>query len=296
MKEYATEYTREEQIVSQLARLFNSDDRLVIATMNNAGFVSNALAQRLYAPRVCVYMDAGGGKGTGALLTDPGLRFPFMVGHPPEAAITAPLHSREIFDLLIGGKWNILMQPAQIDKFGNMNISAIGDWRKPTATLVGARGVPDNTTNGGRVYYYVPEHTSRVFVEKVDIICGVGYGPEREREREKGVVKWGAVERVISNMGVFDFDEKSKRMRLTSVHTGVTVQQVVDNTSFELLMPDPVPETESPSVEEIHLMREVIDPAGIKRLDFVKGDDFKKVMGEIMKGTTYSMLYPRSSP
>ena len=108
--------------------------------------------------------------------------------------------------------------------------------------------------------------------------------------------KWGPVERVISNLGVFDFDEKSQRMRLKSVHTGVTVQQVVENTSFELLLPEPVPETEPPSVEEILLMREVVDPAGIKRLDFVKGDDFKKVMGEIMKGTTYSMLYPRSSP
>ncbi len=288
MKEYTKEYTREEQMVTQLAQVFRPDDVLAIAAMNNACFVAIALAQRLYAPYAISYMDAQGSTGTGAFLA--GVRFPFFAGFPPDDFVVAPLNSRDIFALLIAGKWNIFMQPAQVDKFGNMNISAIGDWRKPTAALVGARGVPDNTTNGGRVYYYVPEHTKRVFVEKVDFICGVGYGPTRE----KGVVKWGAVDKVISNLGVFDFDEETKRMRLKSVHTGVTVQDVVENTSFELLMPDPVPETAPPTVEEIHLIREVIDPAGIRRLDFVKGDAFKEVMDGIIKGTTYSMLYAKS--
>jgi glutaconate CoA-transferase subunit B len=195
MKEYAKEYTREEQIVTQLARVFRPDDMLGIASMSNSGFVAIALAQRLYAPRAAVYMDAQGSTGTGTLLS--GVRFPFFAGFPPDDFVVASLDSRDIFALLIAGKWNIFMQPAQIDKFGNMNISAIGDWSKPASALVGARGVPDNTTNGGRVYYFVPEHTKRIFVEKVDFICGVGYGPARE----KGLVKEGAVDKVFSNLG-----------------------------------------------------------------------------------------------
>lgn len=277
-----TTYTIEEQIVTQIARSFGPEDDFLTVGVTNCGLVGLVLAQRLYAPRLKLCMDA---KGRSALLSN--VSFPFMLGNPPEKFIETLATNEEIFGWLIKGKWNIIMQPVQIDKFGNTNLAVVGDKRKPSRFFVGPRGVPDNTTNGARIYYVIPDHNPRVFVESVDYICGVGYGPERKQ----GVVKWGAVHRVFSNLGVFDFDEKIGRMRLKSVYTGISAQQVIDNTGFELIMPEPVPETEPPTPEELHLIREVIDPMGISRLDFVKGDAYKETLKQVMQGTTYQILY-----
>lgn len=179
------------------------------------------------------------------------------------------------------------MQPAQIDKFGNMNISLIGDKKKPKAALVGSRGVPDNTSNGGRVYYNVADHNVRSFVEKVDFVSGCGH----TGARKEGLIKYGHPKKVFSNLGVFDFDEKTGRMRVVSLNIGVTKQQVVDNTGFELIWPNPVPETPAPTEQELMYIREIVDPAGIRRADFAKGEEFKKIMDELWQGMTYEMIY-----
>lgn len=275
-------YTVEEQIVTQIARSFGPEDDVAGVGVTNCGLVGLVLAQRLYAPRLKLCMEA---RGRSAILSN--VVFPFMLGNPPEKFIEVLVTNQDIFDWLIKGKWNIIMQPVQIDKFGNTNLAVVGDKTKPSRFFVGPRGLPDNTTNGARVYYVVPDHNPRMFVKSVDYICGVGYG----QERKQGVVKWGAVHRVFSNLGVFDFDEKTGRMRLKSVYAGISVQQVIDNTGFELIIPKPVPETEPPTSEELHLIREVIDPMGISRLDFVKGDAYKETLKQVMKGTTYKMLY-----
>jgi hypothetical protein len=80
-------------------------------------------------------------------------------------------------------------------------------------------------------------------------------------------------------------------MRIKSAHAGVTLDQIKSNTSFDLLIPDSVPETDPPTDEELHWIREIIDPSGISRLDFLKGEDFKRVLSDIMRGTTYQLLY-----
>ncbi|PIU57447.1 MAG: hypothetical protein COS88_01090 [Chloroflexi bacterium CG07_land_8_20_14_0_80_51_10] len=285
MVELATDYTLEEQLVCQLAREFGPDDNVVAAGMLNYTFVAVALAQRLYAPQLGFYMDAGVTKGKGTLMS--GVRYPFAAGRPPEDFVDSLLTSEEIFAFLLAGKWNIFMQPVQVDKFGNTNLSLVGDMKKPTRVFVGSRGLPDNTTNAGRTYFTVPNHSARVFVEKIDFISGVGYGPERRQ----GNVKYGAPRKIFTNLCVLDIDEKTKQLRLHSVHKGVTVDQVKGNTSFELIMPKSVPETDPPTQEEIKLLREIIDPAGIRRLDHLKGDELKRVFGEISKGTTYDLIY-----
>jgi acyl CoA:acetate/3-ketoacid CoA transferase beta subunit len=181
------------------------------------------------------------------------------------------------------------MQPVQIDQYGYMNLSLVGDRDRPSAVFVGSRGVPDNTVNGSRTLYFVPNHLKRVFVEKVDFASGLGYG----KERKEGRIEWGAPLKIITNLCVMDFEEESGRVRLKSLHTGVTLDQVKENTGFELILPDPVPETEPPTSEELHWIREIIDPSGISRLDFVKGEAFKRVLSEIMKGTTYDSIYSK---
>jgi len=270
-------YTLEEQIICQIARAFGPGDMMAIMAISNCSLVGAALAQRLYAPDLAIAQQIKGNKGW-VWLSD--VILPFPPNRPPEQCTEIPFNTDEIFDLQLAGKLNVLMTPAQIDKFGNMNISAVGDWKKPTAVLAMARGVPDNTTNGKAVFYVVNNHSTRVFVNRVDFVCGYGQGAERE----KGVIKYGRPEKVFSNLAVLDFEEETGRMRLKSVHTGVSLQQVVDSTGFELVMPDPVPETPSPTEEELQLIREVIDPRGVRRLDFLKGEALQQAMREINAG------------
>lgn len=267
-------YTLEEQIACQIARSFGPGDMIAVMAISNCSLVGAGLAQKLYAADLAIAQQVKGSRGW-VWLSD--VRLPFPGNQPPGACTETPFFTEEIFDLQLAGKLNVLMSPAQIDKFGNMNISVIGDWSKPTAVLAMARGVPDNTTNGKAVFYVVNNHSPRVFVERVDFVCGYGHGVQRKQ----GVIKYGRPEKVVSNLGVLDFDDGTGRMRLASVHTGVSVQQVVDSTGFELVLADPVAETPPPTEEELRIIRGDIDPRGVRRLDFVKGEALQAAMKEI---------------
>ena len=114
----------------------------------------------------------------------------------------------------------------------------------------------------------------------MDFVSGIGYG----EERKQGLAKWGAPIRVMTNLCLIDFEEQTGLARLKSIHSGVTLDQVRENTGFDLIVPENLAQTEAPSEEELRLIREVLDPLGVRRLDFVRGDEYKKVMAEIMKG------------
>ena len=142
----------------------------------------------------------------------------------------------------------------QIDRFGNQNISCIGDHRKPTRQLLGFRGAPGNTANH-RTSYWVPRHDPRVFVDAVDVVSGVGY--------DHAAGPFHDVHRVVTNLAVLDFDTPDHRMRLLSVHPGVRVDDVLRQTSFPLAHDD-VAETRRPTDEELRLLRTELDPKGAR--------------------------------
>jgi acyl CoA:acetate/3-ketoacid CoA transferase beta subunit len=104
----------------------------------------------------------------------------------------------------------------------------------------------------------VPNHSTRSFVEKVDVVSGVGY--ERAAEAGPSATRFHEIRFVVSNLGVFDFATEDKAMRLVSVHPGVTVDEVIAATGFELVIPDDVPDTRLPTAEELDLVRNVLDP------------------------------------
>jgi acyl CoA:acetate/3-ketoacid CoA transferase beta subunit len=149
-----------------------------------------------------------------------------------------------------------MMGASQLDRHGNQNISCIGDWARPKSQLLGVRGAPGNTANHP-TSYWVPRHSARVFVERVDMVCGVGY------DRAAGLPHH-ALRRVVTNLAVLDFETAERTMRLRSVHPGVTVADVVAATGFALSVPDEVPETRQPSGEELTLIRERLDPGGAR--------------------------------
>jgi acyl CoA:acetate/3-ketoacid CoA transferase beta subunit len=167
---------------------------------------------------------------------------------------------RTIFDIVWSGRRHVMMGASQIDRFGNQNIAFIGDPRRPKAQLLGMRGAPGNTINHP-TSYFIPSHSVRTFVAKVDAVSGVGY--DRAATLGAKGARHHQLRRVISNKGVFDFETPDHAMRLRSVHPGVTVEAVIAATGFPLVIPDDVRETRAPSAEELRLLREVIDPSGL---------------------------------
>ncbi|MCA1726312.1 MAG: CoA-transferase, partial [Actinobacteria bacterium] len=175
-----------------------------------------------------------------------------------EKVIEAWLPFRSVFDLVWSGRRHVIMGATQIDRFGNQNISCIGEWARPKVQLLGSRGAPGNTANHA-TSYWIPNHGPKVFVERVDFVSGVGYdraGPRLAPTHE--------IRRVVTNLAVLDFEARSGAMRLVSVHPGVTAEDVQAATGFELLRPSDVPETRTPSGEELRLIREVLDPRGAR--------------------------------
>lgn len=190
---------------------------------------------------------------------------PIPVGVRAEKIVEGWIPFRGVFDTLWSGRRHVMMGPSQISRYGDANISCLGDWAKPTRQLLGSRGAPGNTASH-TTSYFVPKHSNRVFVEEVDMVSGIGYlrakaaGPVVEHHHE--------IRRVVSNLGVFDFNTPDYAMRLVSLHPGVDVDSVVEATGFELVIPDDVATTRRPTDEELSVMDE-LDPKGLRHKEVV---------------------------
>jgi acyl CoA:acetate/3-ketoacid CoA transferase beta subunit len=168
---------------------------------------------------------------------------------------------RSVFDLLWSGRRHVMMAASQIDRFGNQNLSCIGPHAKPAVQLLGMRGAPGNTLHH-RTSYWVPDHGRKVFVPRVDVVCGVG----TDRARALGRAgRFHDLHRVVSNLGVFDFATPDGTLRLVSVHPGVSPASVQERTGFELAIAPDLRETRAPTPAELALIREVLDPEGLAR-------------------------------
>jgi acyl CoA:acetate/3-ketoacid CoA transferase beta subunit len=184
----------------------------------------------------------------------------FLLAETPAIGASAPIEGwlpyGKVFDVVANGTRHVIMGANQIDRFGNQNISCFGPHDKPTRQMFGVRGGPGNTTNH-RTSYWVPKHSARVFVDSVDMVSGVGY------DRAFGSAgRFHDIHRVVSNLAVLDFGGADHTMRLVSVHPGVEVAEVVDQTSF-LLDTSDVSITRLPTAEELRLL-DVIDPKGLR--------------------------------
>ena len=177
-------------------------------------------------------------------------------------------------DLLPGYKPMEFFRPAQIDAAGNTNNIAIGaDRRRPRLRLPGSGGIPDVSPEERPLHFYVPRHSRVTFVQSCDVISGVGHAPWR---------KPGSGPRyLVSDLGQFDWCEG--RMRLTSWHPGVDVVRIRRKTGFELLIAPDACETEAPSGEELRLLREEIDPLGVRKLETLAGGARKDHLRSILQ-------------
>ena len=149
----------------------------------------------------------------------------------------------------------------QVDVHGNLNGVCVGDPKRPKVRLVGPILHPEHMTLFGREYIMMPHHEERNFVEQVDYVSGVGYPGGLAGRKELGLHSGGPA-LVITPKCVFDFDRKAGRMKVRSIHVGVSEETLRATTGFDLGDLSIVPLTPEPSDEELHLLREVVDPRG----------------------------------
>ena len=166
-----------------------------------------------------------------------------------------------IFDNVWSGKRHALVGPSQIDGYGQANISCIGDYENPKVQMLGVRGFPGNSISHGNSFF-VPNHSRKVFVEgEVDMCCSIGYNPAR---LPKGYdLDQINIHRIITNLCVMDFGGPDKQIRVLSLHPGVELSQVQDNTGFELAVSDQLSATALPTEQQMLLLKQ-LDPSDLR--------------------------------
>jgi acyl CoA:acetate/3-ketoacid CoA transferase beta subunit len=241
--------SRAEVCVVACAEAWRGDGEILASPIGVIPTIAARLARATFAPDLLLSDgEAMLVQGTWAI----GDRPPVIEGWIPY---------RAVFDLLWSGRRHVMMGPSQIDRYGNVNISAIGDHQRPRAQLLGVRGAPGNTVNHP-TSYWIPRHVPRAFVGSVDLVSGVGH--DRAAAAGPTAARFHDLRRVVSNLGVFDFDTPDHRMRLASAHPGVSVEEVCAATGFALVIPPDVPRTRQPTAVELDLIRRVIDPSGAR--------------------------------
>ena len=235
--------------VAAIADCFRGDGEIVANPIGTIPMIGGRLARATFEPDLMMT------DGEAFLVADDRAFF-----GPADARIIE-YHNpyRSMFDIVWSGRRHVIMGASQIDPFGNQNFAAIGpDYAKPKVQLLGFRGAPGNTVNHV-TSYWIPNHSPNVFVPRVDVVCGVGY----DRAAKLGRSALGyELRRVVTNLCVLDFESPTHRMRLRTVHPGVSVDEVVKATGFDLVVPDHVDETRLPSDDELRLVAEVIDVDG----------------------------------
>lgn len=244
-------FTRADVCAVAVAEVFRGDGEILCNPIGTIPMIGGRLARATFEPDLMMT------DGEAALIAnDEAFEW-------PEGKVIETWNPyRRMFDVVWQGRRHVMMSPTQIDRYANMNFAAIGaDPHQPKVQLLGMRGAPGNTISHP-TSYWVPNHSAKTFVERVDVVCGVGYdraaalAPESRARHE--------IRRVVTNLCVIDFETDDHRMRLRSVHPGVTVGEVVEATGFELVIPDEVPVSRLPTDRELELLYEVIDPKGLR--------------------------------
>jgi len=265
MARVATEYTVDELISVCIARQVTDGDVLAQGIATPLVMAGYLLAKHTHAPHVSFASAIGN-----ALVDEPGIVGLTRVEELWLGQASATFSFGQIAcELLPRFQPKEFFRPAQVDAAGNFNNVIIGtDHTHPRMRLPGCGGIADVTTYYRQTYLYVPRHSRAVFVEQVDFVSGLGHTPTRRHGKGPCYL--------VSNLGQFDF--AGGRMRLVTHHPGTTVDKIRTKTGFPLEISPNLRETEPPTVEEVHLLRNVIDPLNIRRLETQSGAARKRAL------------------
>jgi len=289
MKEYSKDYTIDEMMTVLMAREVRNDDIMIVGVATPMVWAAFTLAKLTHAPDAIYHYIMGN-----TFVLEPrqvsllylemntarAYRFQDSVECTLESLPSDKLTTIEFF------------RPAQIDQYGNSNNICIGDWHKPKIRLPGAAGILDFSMFYARgSFLYTPRHDTRTFVptEKLDFISGVGFP-----DGKASICGGSGPQCVITNLAYLDFDNDRKRMRLGSIHPNIDFETVNEATGFELIIPNKLKETEPPIVKEIKLLREKVDPLGIRKLEVLAGKEREELLNHIIeKELAMEKRFPR---
>ena len=244
-------YTASELLAVISARLLG-DGQVVFAGVG-IPLLAATLAQRVHAPGLTILFEGG----TIGAFVEPGKLPPSTNEQRCTRRANMVLSSTDALLLLQRGYVDIgFMGGAQIDQFGNLNSSFIGDPRRPTSRLPGTGGGNDIASLTQMIV--AMRHEKRRFVKAVDFVTSPGFLTGDNSRHDAGLIA-GGMYRVVTDLGMLGFDEGSKRMKLLALHPGVTVEQVQQNTGFDLLVAADLPATNPPTENELAVLRH-LDP------------------------------------
>ncbi len=241
------------ELVTVMSARFLEDGKIVFG---GAGMplISSILAQKTHAPKLTILFEGG------------------VIGPHIEPGKLPPSTNEQrcarrgnmllsITDVLLLQQRGYVdygfLGGAQIDQYGNLNSSFIGDPDHPKVRLPGTGGANDIASLASKILVSM-HHEKKRFVEKVDFITTPGYLQGGDSRARAGLPVGGAY-KVITHLGVFGFDAETKKMRVDALHPGASLDEVKARTGFELMVPDNIPNTEPPTEEELRILR-VLDP------------------------------------
>ena len=235
--------TRAEVCAVACAELFRDAGEIMVSPMAPMVAIGARLARLTFSPDI--------------LLTDGEAR---ILADTPAMGATGAIEGwmpfGRVFETLAWGRRHVVMGANQIDRYGNQNLSAFGPLQHPKRQMFGVRGAPGNTINHA-TSYWVGNHSARVFGDSVDVVSGIGWD---KVDSGNPAYRFVNVYRVVTNLGVFDFNGPDHQMRAVSLHPGVEAGQVAENTGFEVHGLDSAETTRLPTGDEQKLIQESIDP------------------------------------
>ncbi len=253
-----TSYNASELMIVNAARLLRDRD-VVFVGVGQPNLACN-LARRTHAPNLLMIYEAG-------VIGAQPARLPLSIGDPTlVTGATAVCSMYDIFSLYLQrGNVDVgFMGGAQIDRFGNINATVIGDYDHPKVRLPGSGGSKEIAAWANRVYIMTP-HQKRRFPEKCDFHTSAG-NLNGKHERQALGLRGGGPQGVVTDIGLLEPDENGELM-LTALHPGKTVEEAIANTGWNLKIAEQVRVTQAPTAEELRILREELDPQGI----YIKG-------------------------
>ena len=218
--------------------------------------IASLVAQKLYYPNITIVFEAG---GFGPILP----RLPISVGE--SLTIHKGLMAASMDYIMSLAQLGYIdygfLGAAQIDKYGNINTTVIGDWKNPKVRLPGSGGANDVGSLSWRTIILMKQDKNR-FVERVNYLTTPGYLYGRGSREKYGLPSGTGPYRVITQLGVYGFHPESKEMVLLGMYPGVGIEEILENSSFSIIIPDKVEFLKPPTEDEVRVMREV-DSSGI---------------------------------
>jgi len=250
----STKYNPTELLATVASKALEDKKSIFVGT--GLPMLSALLAQRTFAPNLLIIFEAGGIGPKVPIL-------PISVGDSRtfyKACAASSMH-----DVMSAGNSGYVdygfLGAAMIDEYGNINTTVIGDWDKPKVRLPGSGGANDIGSFCFRTIIIMKQDKNK-FVKRVNFVTTPGYLDGPGAREKAGLPEGSGPYRVITQLGVYGFEEKTKKIKLISLHPGVTIEQIKENSSMDIIIPDKIEISQEPTEKELKILKD-IDPLGI---------------------------------